>query len=611
MEQIITLQKTRRDAVYFWFLGGFISPPLIWLFLIWFTNCFNVAELLKIVGNPVLAIYVIGYVTGVTFLLKRKLSLIETYVNERNYKLAQKEIYSVPILFIVAQLIYSLIGPNTGLVGLGFDTNIYFMAWLFGLTVIVLFSIPFFILSLTAVEKWTMGVPIIGSKSTFRFSHRMYTTIIFSCIGVVFTAGLSFYALVINNLAGNELLISTSVLLSKGLIVAVISLLSVLFPQLLICTKISNQIIKLKDIAKTISIGDLTTNVKVEERDELGVLSQALDQTIMRFRNIITNIKSSADYLAQTSQQLSQSSQQISQGAAEQASSTEEVSSSMEEMLANIAQNTDNSRQTENLSSEASSKLTQANTSTSTAVKSMQDIAGKVSVISEIAEKTDLLAINAAIEAARAGEHGKGFAVVASEVRKLAEHSKKAAIEINEIMGNGVIVAVRAGEELNDLVGDIHKTVALIREISAASAEQNAGAEQINTAVQQLNTVTQQNSASSEELATSAEEVASQAGQLKDSIAFFRVTKSEVKSKINDLSHQAENLLEAIKILQNDEKNGNGSGNHDELSLELATNIIHIKKEQKNENTTKGVNINMTKEGLPEEKEIDSDYEKY
>jgi methyl-accepting chemotaxis protein len=153
----------------------------------------------------------------------------------------------------------------------------------------------------------------------------------------------------------------------------------------------------------------------------------------------------------------------------------------------------------------------------------MREIAEKISIIEEIARKTDLLALNAAVEAARAGEHGKGFAVVASEVRKLAERSQAAAAEISRLSASGVQTAEGAGQLLEKLVPDIQKTAELVREIASASAEQSTGATQVNKAIQQLDQVIQQNASASEEMASTSEELSSQAEVLQSTMAFFKV----------------------------------------------------------------------------------------
>ena len=142
---------------------------------------------------------------------------------------------------------------------------------------------------------------------------------------------------------------------------------------------------------------------------------------------------------------ISATAEQMSQGATEQASSAEEVSSSMEEMGSNIRQNADNAMQTERIAVKSAEDAKEGGKAVIQTVSAMKEIAGKISIIEEIARQTNLLALNAAIEAARAGEHGKGFAVVASEVRKLAERSQTAAAEISTLSVSSVDVAEKAG----------------------------------------------------------------------------------------------------------------------------------------------------------------------
>ncbi|MBN2814503.1 MAG: Cache 3/Cache 2 fusion domain-containing protein [Bacteroidales bacterium] len=309
------------------------------------------------------------------------------------------------------------------------------------------------------------------------------------------------YAIIIAVLIGSVIFIIITTLLSRS---------------------ITSALKKGVEFAKRIAQGDLTVDLKINQQDEIGELAGALSSMLVKLKDIMMNIRSGAESIASASAQISNGSQQLSQGATEQASSTEEISSSMEEMVSNIQQNTDNAKQTENISGKASESMGEMSRIGRESFDSIRTIAEKITIVNDIAFQTNLLALNAAVEAARAGEHGRGFAVVAAEVRKLAERSKLAADEIQNLSKNSLKITEKTRESLDALVPEIQKTSQLVQEITAASIEQNSGADQINGAIQQLNIVVQQNAAASEEMATSAEELSSQAESLKDAVSFFK-----------------------------------------------------------------------------------------
>lgn len=322
----------------------------------------------------------------------------------------------------------------------------------------------------------------------------------------------------------------------------------------LLALSFTKPILAMNDAALLLSQGelDIDTTPRISMRgDEIGMLADSLNKTIIKLREVVSGVKHASAQVASGSAELadaaaqmskgvdgiSQSSQQLSQGASEQAASAEEVSASVEQMSANIKQNADNATQTEQISSKAALDAKNSAIAVRDTVQAMKQIAEKIEIIEEIARQTNMLSLNASIEAARAGEHGKGFAVVASEVGKLADRSKMAAGEISTLSKNSVSVAEKAGLMLQSMVPDIQKTAELVTEISMASREQDTGAQQINKAITQLDTVIQHNASISEEFSSTSEEIASQSSMvagtaeelarqaniLKDAVSFFKL----------------------------------------------------------------------------------------
>lgn len=312
------------------------------------------------------------------------------------------------------------------------------------------------------------------------------------------------------------------------LILGLISIVFSIYTGFYVSRLITLPLLKGIEFAKKLAKGDLTTEIDINQKDEIGVLAFNLQLMNNRIREIIAYVSTTAENLAAASLELSSTSQLVSQGASEQASSAEEVSAAIEEMSANIQQNRDNAKETENIAVKAGKDIFQGSGKVVDTVNDMHEIASKISIIGEIAFQTNILALNAAVEAARAGEHGRGFGVVASEVGKLAERSRIAATEIDQLTKSSVKNAEVAGKLMSEIVPDIQKTSQLIQEISAANVEQSEGALQINGAIQQLNMVTQQNAASSEELSTNAVELSAQAEQLQEIISFFKVNSEDI-----------------------------------------------------------------------------------
>ncbi len=308
------------------------------------------------------------------------------------------------------------------------------------------------------------------------------------------------------------------------IIISLITLSVALFIIFILADKITNPIMKVVSILRKISEGNLNVSLNYQENatDEIALLENSMFDMVEKLKAIVIRIERNVKSLSDVIKQINGASQQLSQGANEQAASTEEVSSAMLEMRSNIVQNANNAKMTEKVSLKVQEGVANVKKKAKEANQAHYLIDEKITVISDIAFKTNILALNAAIEAAQAGKHGKGFSVVATEVRKLAEQSKAAAEEIIALVKKSGELSDKAGESLSEIIPDIGQVGNLVQNISTASIEQNVGTEQVNNAIQQLNHVAQRNAATSEELATTSEEMEAQASRLKEAISYFK-----------------------------------------------------------------------------------------
>lgn len=374
--------------------------------------------------------------------------------------------------------------------------------------------------------------------------------------------------------------------------------------------RLAKPIIAMASTIEEISEGNLLVSVEAQQKDEVGNMGRSMQKMIVNLTQLVERIKDGAQNINNASKEVSLSADSIAQGANEQASSTEEISSSMEQMAASISQNSLNAKEAESIAVSASSNVDKVTRTFGETLKSLSIITTKISIIHEIAEKTDLLAVNASIEAAKAGEHGKGFAVVASEVRNLAVRCRDAADEIDTISAQTMDASNESGKMLAGLIPEIQKTASLIQEIAASSSEQDTGAQQINEAISQLNNVTQQNSAAAEELAAAANALEDLSVKLNETTSFLIIDNADEDEMGNLLEMIAKHNNEIAKIESRMQarKKQSSSSKH-KIALHKKTQIEHHAAEHKTNHgaerkTNHGVALGLNND-------TDKDYESF
>lgn len=312
-----------------------------------------------------------------------------------------------------------------------------------------------------------------------------------------------------------EIRLISIVMLAAGLLLSA-------FMSFILIRGISRSLFTMRQFTEALANGNLSTQIDLEQSDEIGVLAQSLSGMRDQLCDVVKQVRINSNALNGASQEISTTAQSISQNATEQAASVEQTTASIEKLSGSVRQNADNAKLTNSMAMTVAAEAANGGQAVKHTVEAMKKIADKIKLIEDIAYKTNLLSLNAAIEAARAGEHGKGFTVVAAEVRKLAENSRLTALEINDLAKDSVKIAEHAGALLEKMVPDIQNTAKLVEEITLSSAEQAQGIYQISNAVNQLDQAAQQNASGSEQLAATAEELNDQAAQLQQVMAFFK-----------------------------------------------------------------------------------------
>ncbi|MCA9275571.1 MAG: methyl-accepting chemotaxis protein [Phycisphaerales bacterium] len=333
---------------------------------------------------------------------------------------------------------------------------------------------------------------------------------------------------------------------------------------ILVSRSITKPLARFRDCLGGLSSGDLTVRMQSNSRDDFGLLATSFNDSVSDLRALVCEVAQACEEVAEASSDIASSATEISGSVREQNEATERAASAITEMSASVEdvanQNAAAVRATQAAGEHSKhgqaivsntigniQEIDQIVRSASSALEALGDRTAAVGqimdVIRDIADQTNLLALNAAIEAARAGEHGKGFAVVADEVRKLAERTTNATKEVTEsitaiqeetsvaiermdggvsIVAKGVENGQKAGSALQDISGSTFEIQEQITAIAAATEQQSAASCEISEMVNTINVLIRETSKQTDQAAASSEQLLSRADHLRSMISQFQ-----------------------------------------------------------------------------------------
>ncbi len=487
----------KKRLLIFFFIS-FMVPPMVWLVITFSTQTITFSQLLEIIISPSMLLFMI-ISTSIAFIyFYKKLSFIQKTlaIHEYNSPKLLQTINSLPRAIFVGSLVYCVLGALIVTSTQSFSTfDMTVLSIVLSISYPLLFSMPYIIKFIMTVEAWTKDVPLSETYRFISLKGKMLLVILSTMIGLIV-----FFAAFNVSLAKYYRPIGVESVIFMNIIAAIVAIIIALINILMVINQTTQPVKIIIDVFSK-DKSNLKKEIAITTRDDVGVA--VFD--ISRFFSDIADVVADAKHGSNNNKELASSIKRSSDMVGAEVKKEQErlknaqktgiqVNAHLEASIADAKKSSENILNVEKQIVNINHETREMVASNEKNIVGQKELADKLSnltqnteqvknvltIISDIAEQTNLLALNAAIEAARAGEHGRGFAVVADEVRKLAERTQKSLNEIDTTVGVIVQGIVEASQEMND-------SIIALNEISQKTDHVGVTMEQMNRVMAKMN----------------------------------------------------------------------------------------------------------------------------
>ncbi|MEL6561604.1 MAG: methyl-accepting chemotaxis protein [Bacteroidota bacterium] len=500
----------------------FLLPPSLVATIAFLAGIFSFEKLLALMTSWPMVTFLFPFVIGVPLVVDRLLIKSRELIRKEQFHKLKSTRTQIILLYQICSF-----GSAFAAIPICYYNGFTTLETIYGTSIAVCYvfsaSVPLSVKFLQETDKQFKGIPI-KYIPIIPVKLKTFAVNISIAVGGGALILVSLYCLLWRFENFPELGFTTDLIFFRLLAIVSIVVVFQVIPNILMSYSNIRDIGEIKRFVDQFSGKDLSAAIALYSRDEFGEISERLNVLRENFSEVLQVLKQNTANIHQTSVELNALSGTLSATSSGQAANAEEIAASVEQTSANIASSTEKAEESVSVSDSTFESINSGHQLIVGTEKNVNKISEKVEIIQQLADQTNLLAINAFIEAANAGNEGKGFAVVAREIRALADRSKVSAEEISDLADQCAEFSAASVEKSNEMMQYISRTAEMSHEVNNSSKEQLASIEQINYTVQDFNRSSQTLSSSSEELSATSEALVDTAKDLESILSRFKLS---------------------------------------------------------------------------------------